>query len=116
VHDVRDFVLLDDAQNGGFVAQIHFFKNVFGMARNFFQIFQMAGISKAIQIDQPRDFRPVNDVMDQVRADEARAAGDKQIHIFNRSFNLETKRLTYISSIQIRAMIGLKIDFYTHSS
>jgi hypothetical protein len=66
MHDVRDGVLLDDAQHGGLVAKVHLFKNVFGMARNFLQIFQMAGIGEAIQVDQPRDFRPVNDVMNHV--------------------------------------------------
>ena len=56
VHDVRDGVLLDDAQRGGLVAQIHFLENVFRMPGNFFQIGQMPGVSQAIQIDQLRDF------------------------------------------------------------
>ncbi len=51
------------------------------MPGNLLQIFQMPGVGQAIQIDQLRDFRPVNDVVDQVRADKARAAGDEQIHI-----------------------------------
>ena len=66
MHDVGDAVLLDDAQHGGLVAQIHLLKNIFGMPGNLFQIFQMAGVGQAIQIHQPRDFRPVNDVMNHV--------------------------------------------------
>ena len=76
VHDVGDGVLLHDPQRRRLVAQIHLFKNVFRMLGNFFQIRQMARVSQAIQIDQLADARIVNDVMDEIRADEARAAGD----------------------------------------
>jgi hypothetical protein len=37
----------------------------------------MPGISQAIQIDQPRDARIINDVVNQVRANKTRAAGDE---------------------------------------
>ena len=70
-------VLPDYAQNGRLVAQIHFFKNVFGMPGSLFQVFQVPGIGQAIQIHQPRDFRPVNDVMHHVGPDEPRAAGNQ---------------------------------------
>src|ERR1035437_9636555 len=76
VHDMRNAVLLDDTQRGGLVAQIHLLKNVFLMAGNFFEVRQMSGVSEAIEIDQLRDVRLINDVMDKIRADEARAAGD----------------------------------------
>ena len=76
VHDVRDGMLLDDAQRRRLVAQIHFLENVFRMFGNVFQIRQMPGISQAIEIDELCDARLVNDVMDQIRADKARAAGD----------------------------------------
>src|ERR1035437_8681938 len=76
VHDVRDAVLLDDAQRGNLVAQIHLLENVFLMAGNFFEVRQMSGVSEAVEIDQLRDVRLINDVMDKIRADEARAAGD----------------------------------------
>ena len=47
------------------------------MLGNFFQIFQMPGVSQAVQIDELGDARIVNDVMNEIRADEARAAGDE---------------------------------------
>ena len=80
MHDVRDGMLLDDTQRGGFVAQIYFLENVFGMPGNFFQIREMPGVGEAIQIDELRNFRPVNDVVNQIRADKTRAAGDQQVH------------------------------------
>src|ERR1035437_2505069 len=76
VHDVRNAVLLDDAQRGNLVAQIYLLENVFLMAGNFFEVRQMSGISEAVEIDQLRNARLVNDVMDQIRADKTRAAGD----------------------------------------
>ncbi len=85
MHDVGDGVLLDDAQHGVFVAQIHLFKNVFRVSGNLFQIFQMPGVGQAIQIDQPLDFRPVDDMMDQVGADKASAASDEQFHGLSRT-------------------------------
>jgi hypothetical protein len=50
------------------------------MAGNLFEIGEMTGVSEAIQIDEPRDFGPLDDVMNQIRSDEARAAGDEKIH------------------------------------
>ena len=47
------------------------------MARNLFQIFQPPGVSQAVQVDELGDARVVNDVMNQVGADKARAAGDE---------------------------------------
>jgi hypothetical protein len=74
VHDVRDGVFFHDPQRRRLVAQIRFLKNVFWMAGNFFQIRQMPGVSEAVEIDQFGDARIVNDVMDEIRADEASAA------------------------------------------
>ncbi len=77
MHDVCDGVLFHDAQRRRFVAQIHFFKNVFWVLGNFFQVCQMPGIRQAIEIDEPGHARIINDVMNQVRADETSAAGDQ---------------------------------------
>ena len=52
VHDVRDGVLFDNAHHGGLVAQVHLLKNVFRVFGNLFQIFQVSGISEAIEIDE----------------------------------------------------------------
>ena len=80
MHDVGDGMLLDDAQHSGFVAQIHLFKNVFRVPGHFFQVLQMPGVGEAIQIDQLFNLRPVDDVMDEVGADESGAASDEQFH------------------------------------
>ena len=47
------------------------------MLGNGLKVRQMPGVSQAIQIDELGDARIVNDVMDQIRADETRAAGDQ---------------------------------------
>jgi hypothetical protein len=46
------------------------------MLGNLLQIFQPPGVSQAVEVDELRDLAVVNDVMDEIRADEARAAGD----------------------------------------
>ena len=58
------------------VAQIHLLENIFRMLGDFFQIFEPPGISQAIKVDKLRDPRVVNDMVDEVGADKARAAGD----------------------------------------
>ena len=93
VHDVRDGVLLDDLQRRRLVAQIHFLKNVFRMLGNFLQILQAPGVSQAVEIDELRDARVVNDVMDEIRADEARAASNEKIHKLN---NKDAKTLRFV--------------------
>jgi len=40
----------------------------------------MSRIRETIQVDQLPDLLPPDDVLDDVRADEARAAGDEQVH------------------------------------
>ena len=76
MHDVGDGVLFDDAHHGGLVAQVHLLKNIFRVFGNLFQIFRMPRVGEAIEIDKSFDLRTVNDVVDQVGADEARAAGE----------------------------------------
>ena len=77
MHHVSDCVLLDYAQDRRFIAQVHFLKDIFGTLRDPLQVGGMPGVSKAIQIYQPFDFRALNDVLDQIRADESCAARDK---------------------------------------
>ena len=59
-------MLLDNAQSGCFIAQVHFFENVFGMFGDMLQIGQMSRVREAVEIDQPRDFRAFNDLLDYV--------------------------------------------------
>ena len=90
---MRDGVLLDDLQRGRLVAQIHLCENVFWMGGNFLQILQAPGVSQAVEIDELRDARVVNDVMDEIRADEARAASNEKIHKLN---NKDAKTLRFV--------------------
>jgi hypothetical protein len=46
------------------------------MPGDFFKVRQMSSVSETVEIDQLGDACIVNDVMNEVRADEARAAGD----------------------------------------
>src|ERR1017187_983058 len=57
----------------------------------------MAGVSEAIQIDQPLDLGPPDDVVNQIRANETRAACDEKIHIpacaaLRRGSDLQSRR------------------------
>jgi hypothetical protein len=63
-----------------FVSEINSRKKILRMFGNLFQIYQVAGICQAVQIDQLAHFRPFNDVLDDIRADETRATRYKQIH------------------------------------
>ena len=74
---MRDAMLLHHAQGGRLVAQIHRLKNVFRMAGDRLQILPMAGVGEAVEIDELGDLRIVNDALNQIGADEARAAGDE---------------------------------------
>src|ERR1035441_8487997 len=93
VHDVRDGVVLHDLQRRRLVAQIHLCENVFWMRGNFLQILQAPGVSQAVEIDELCDARVVNDVMDKIRADEARAASNEKIHKLN---NKDAKTLRFV--------------------
>ena len=57
-------------------------KTYFGCFATPGQVLQVAGVGQAIQVDELLDLGPVDDVVDQVGADEAGAAGDEQIHEF----------------------------------
>ena len=80
MHDVGDGVLLDHAQGRNLVPQIHLLENILGMFGNVFEVGQMSGVGEAVEVDELGDSRIVHDVLDQVRADEASAARDEEIH------------------------------------
>ncbi len=54
-----------------------FSKMYFGMRGNFLQVFQPSRISQTVEVDELRDAPVVNNVVNQVGADEARAAGNQ---------------------------------------
>jgi hypothetical protein len=85
VHDMSNAVVCQHPQNIGFDSQIHLFKDIFRVSGDLFQIRQMPRVGQAIQVHQPRDLRPVNDVMDHIGSDEPGAAGDEQIHFNNKA-------------------------------
>jgi hypothetical protein len=77
---MRDAMLFHHPQGRCLIPQIHLLKHVFGVLRHLLQILQSARIGQAIQVDEPGYPRIVNDLMNEVGADETGAAGDKQIH------------------------------------
>jgi hypothetical protein len=76
VHDVGDGVALNDLEHGYFIADIDFLEGVFRMARDGIEIREVTGVGKAVEIDEVFDLRLSNDVVDDVRADEAGTAGN----------------------------------------
>lgn len=82
MHDVGDVMLADDAEDLVFVPQIDLFEGIAGMhAMDACEVFEMAGVGEAVEIDELRDLGLVDDMTDEIGADEARAAGDQKIHI-----------------------------------
>ena len=77
MHDMGDAMLLDDLDNGVFVAQIQSSEYVFRVRRNFFEIGEMAGVGQAIEIDQSLDLRLVDNMLQDVRTDESCSAREK---------------------------------------
>jgi hypothetical protein len=75
-----DGVLAHRVQNGVFVAQVNLFENVFGIAGDVLEVFQVARVSEAIEIDEAADVWFVNNMMNEIGTDEAGAAGDEEIH------------------------------------
>ena len=67
MHDVGDVMLADDAKDFCLVAEIDLLKNVTRVdAVNAIEIFEMTGISEAVEIDKRCDFRTVNDVPNEI--------------------------------------------------
>src|SRR5439155_22610455 len=54
--------------------------NVFRMPGDGFDVFQVAGVGEAIQIDQTFDLGRVDDMVNDIRANETRPARDQEIH------------------------------------
>ena len=67
VHDVGDVMLADDAVNGVCFTQIDLLENVAWMrVVDTGEVFEMPGIGEAVEIDELRDFRLVDDMPDEV--------------------------------------------------
>jgi hypothetical protein len=80
MHHVRNAMALHDLQRGCLVPQVHLLENVFGVTAHLLEIGEMPGIGEAIEIYQTLDFGLIDNVMDQVGADESGATGDEEFH------------------------------------
>ena len=81
VHDVGDVMLADNAEDLVLVPQIDFFEDITRMdVVDAIKVFKMPRVGEAIEIDELRDFRLVDDMPDEVRADEACTACDEEVH------------------------------------
>ncbi len=86
VHDVRDVMLADDAEDFFFIAGIDLLKDITRMnAMDAVEIFKMTGIGEAVEIDELCDLGQVNDLPDETGADEACTTGNEEVHIVLRS-------------------------------
>ena len=63
-------------EHGALVAQVHLLEDILGVPGDAFEVLQPPGVGQAVEIDQLADLRPVNDVMDEIGADEAGPASD----------------------------------------
>ena len=77
VHDVSDLVIADDATDGFAVPEIHFLENVVLSAVDVREICEMSRVGEAIEIYQPSDCGLIDDVANEIGADEAGAARDQ---------------------------------------
>ena len=76
MHDVGDVVPLHDFEHGGLVAQIHLLEAVLWVTLRSREVLEAAGIGQAVEIDELGNLRPVDDMVNEVRADKARPARD----------------------------------------
>jgi len=91
---VRDGMTTENLEHRSLVAKVRFLENIFRMAGDSFQVFLMAGIGEAIEVDELLNFGSVDDVLNQIRPDKSCAAGDEQIHgwsFSNRSPTVESR-------------------------
>jgi hypothetical protein len=70
----------DNLDNGWLISKINFLKDILWVLVHAMEVNEMTGVGEAIEVDHPLDFWPADDVVDQIRADEAGAACDKQDH------------------------------------
>ena len=80
VHDVGDAVALHYVKDRGLVPQICLLEEVLGMLGDAGQIFEAPGIGQAIEVNQLDYLGPVNDMLNEIRADESGPASDLEVH------------------------------------
>jgi hypothetical protein len=67
---MRDSVAADNLRDGSFAPQVHMLEDVLWVALNITQVFQVARVGQAVEVDQSAYFRLVDDVSDQVGPDK----------------------------------------------
>ena len=77
MQDMGDCVFAHDAPESVVVAEINFLEDIFGIG-DALEVREVARISEAIEIDEPFDLRLADNVMDEIRPDKARTAGDDE--------------------------------------
>ena len=93
VHDMGDLMLADDAKNAVLVTQIDLLEGIAWMhAVDAIEVFEMPGIGEAVEIDQLGDFRLVDDMPDEVRADKTGTACDEKVHALTAVYSLNQPR------------------------
>ena len=63
---VRDLVFDDNSADGDEITQVHFLEDVFRVAINSFEIFEVAGITETIYVYDRANCWLINDVPDHV--------------------------------------------------
>ena len=80
VQQMRYGVFPHDFEDGWLVAEIDLLEHVFRMLSDGGEVFDVPGVGEAVEVDEPLDFRAVDDVVDHVRPDESGAASDEEVH------------------------------------
>ncbi len=81
MHDVGNLMPTKDFADGVLIAKIDLFKDVFGMRFGLFEVGEMTGVGKTVEIHQPSYIRLVDYVLDNIAADETGTACKKKVHV-----------------------------------
>ena len=77
MHDVGDVMLFDDLRDGSLISQVDLFEEVFGILRDGVEVGEIACVGQAVEVDQSTDIGLIDDVVQQVRADESGSSCNK---------------------------------------
>src|SRR5881394_1528778 len=97
VQDVGDAMPRDHGVDSQLVAQVHLFEAILRMRRNSPQVGGIGGVGKAIEIHEHGELGAIDDLLNQVRADESAASGDEKVHGAKRSTTSFAPRGTGVS-------------------
>src|SRR3954468_24199812 len=75
MHEVSNLMTLDNIREGCLVANVSSLKAILGMVRNGGEVFEMAGVGETIKIDESSNLWFVDDGVNDVGTNKARASG-----------------------------------------